>query len=66
MPLFSIRLTRAKDQKYSDDRHQEIRLDEAYPDHRVLLHEANGPIPIIQPMVVAAALPSATRVKIVP
>ena len=26
----------------------------------------NGPIPIIQPMVVAAALPSATRVKIVP
>ena len=26
----------------------------------------NGPIPSIQPMVVAAALPSATRVKIVP
>jgi len=26
----------------------------------------NGPIPIIQPIVVAAALPAATRVKIVP
>ncbi len=31
-----------------------------------LCMKPNGPIPIIQPMVVAAALPDATSVKIVP
>ena len=67
MPLFGIRLTGPMDQEHSNNSHQEIRLDQAYTDQGFCCMKPNGPIPIIQPIVVVVvALPSATKVKIVP
>ena len=43
VPLSGIRLTGPKNQKHSNNSHQEVRLDEAHPDQGVMLHEPKQP-----------------------
>jgi len=39
IPFPRIRFSRAEHQQYRNDRHQELSLDQANPDHGVLPHE---------------------------
>ena len=43
IPLPRIRVARAKDEQYRNDRHQEIGLDQSNPDHGIRLHETEWP-----------------------